>query len=97
MNFEVLRTNYKQNILAIASRFGISNIRVFGSVIDGTATEKSDVDFLVTANSGTSLLKLAGFQNSLEDLLHCSVDVVTDGKRFNLSTFEQIKNSAQLL
>jgi predicted nucleotidyltransferase len=97
MNFETLRSNYKQQILAIAGMYGVSDIRVFGSVASGNAKANSDVDFLVTANPGTSLLKLAGFQNNLEDLLHCKVDVVTDGKRFASAVFEQIKNSAEPL
>ena len=82
MNFETLR-KYKSQILALAKDYGVSNIRVFGSVAAGNESADSDVDFLVSAAPGTSLLKLAGLQNRLQELLNCQVDIVTDGKKFN--------------
>ena len=65
-------------ILAIAARHGASNVRVFGSVAEGTAGEASDVDFLVDLEPRRSLFDLGGLLMDLQDLLGRKVDVVTE-------------------
>lgn len=65
-------------ILALAARHGASNVRIFGSVAQGTAGEASDVDFLVDLEPGRSLFDLGGLLMDLEDLLGRKVDVVTE-------------------
>ena len=52
-------------------------MRVFGSVARGTDTEGSDVDFLIDANKGTTLLDLGGLQDDLQTLLGVKVDLLT--------------------
>lgn len=69
----------RQEILALAEAHGAGNIRVFGSIVRGENTERSDVDFLVQMNDGRSLWDLIGLTQNLEELLHCKVDVVTEG------------------
>jgi len=60
-----------------ASRYPVKRVELFGSYADGTATEKSDVDFLVEFNdSSKSLLDLLGFQERLIELFNMDVDVV---------------------
>lgn len=56
---------------------GLYNPRVFGSVARGDDTEASDLDLLVDAPSGTSLLDLVKAKHALEDLLQVRVDLVT--------------------
>lgn len=68
----------RDNILALAASHGAHNIRLFGSVLRGEATSRSDVDFLVQMDDGRTLLDLIGLSQDLEELLHCKVDVVTD-------------------
>jgi len=68
----------RDQILQIAQKHGATNVRIFGSVARGEATENSDVDFLVAFNNQTSLLDRAGLLTDLQDLLHCAVDVVSD-------------------
>lgn len=65
----------RDEILEIAARHGVFDIRVFGSVVRGDADEGSDVDFLVNIEKGRSLLDLGGFYADLEDLLGCEIDV----------------------
>lgn len=72
-----LRTK-RDDILALAQKYGASNVRVFGSVARGDATPESDVDLLVTFREGTSLYEVSGLWQDLQDLLKCSVDLVTD-------------------
>jgi len=67
----------KEQILALATKYGASNVRVFGSVAQGTADENSDVDFLVNLAPGRSLFDLGGLLYELQKLLVRNVDVVT--------------------
>jgi len=77
MGIQEIIANQKEQILAIAAKYGAYNIRIFGSVARGTADDKSDVDFLVELEEGRSLLDLGGLLMELQELLERSVDVVT--------------------
>jgi predicted nucleotidyltransferase len=50
---------------------------VFGSVARGEDTEASDLDLLVDARRGISLLDLVRAKHALEDVLRVPVDLVT--------------------
>lgn len=67
----------RSRIQALAKKRGLHNLRVFGSVARGEADDASDVDLLVDAHKGTSLIDLIGFQRELAALLGRKVDVVT--------------------
>lgn len=62
-----------------ASRFHTTNPRVFGSVLYGTDRDGSDLDLLVDALPGATLLDLGGLQDDLESLLGVHVDVLIPG------------------
>lgn len=68
----------RPEILALADRYAIKNIRIFGSVARREATTKSDIDFLVEFPQGTSLLTHAAFQRELAELLGREVDVASE-------------------
>jgi predicted nucleotidyltransferase len=78
MRHDQLVKEKRGEILRIASRYGVRDIRVFGSVARGESERESDVDFLVELEAGRSLLDLGGLQMELEELLGCKVDVVTE-------------------
>lgn len=65
-------------ILEIAKRFGVSNVRVFGSRARGDETPTSDLDLLVRFSPGTSLFDVIGFEHELEDLLGVRVEAVSE-------------------
>lgn len=65
-------------ILSIAARHGARNLRVFGSVARGEATQESDIDFLVELEPGRSLMDHAALILELEEILGCKVDIVTE-------------------
>ena len=72
----------REAILDAARRRGACNVRVFGSVARGDATEMSDVDFVVSFEPGRSLFDHGGLVMDLRDLLGERVDVVDeDGMR----------------
>ncbi|HEX3593923.1 MAG TPA: nucleotidyltransferase family protein [Polyangiaceae bacterium] len=62
----------------IARFHGALSVRVFGSRARGDAGPESDLDLLVHLEPGRSLLDLIAIKQDLEDMLHCSVDVVTE-------------------
>ncbi len=70
--------NHRAEILALAERHGIHNVRVFGSMARGDAGDASDVDLLVSLPPGTSGLALGGLLMDVQDLLQRRVEVVTD-------------------
>ena len=59
------------------NRFRTANPRVFGSVLHGTDRDGSDLDLLVDALPGATLLDLGGLQDELESLLGVHVDLLT--------------------
>jgi len=71
-----------EEIRSIASRFGFDNIRIFGSVANGTARADSDVDLLVhlaTPAKGWEYFgRLDQFRQAMEALLGRSVDVIDE-------------------
>lgn len=76
MRYDQLLKEKRTEILRLASRYGASDVQVFGSVARGEDDRESDVDFLVELEDGRSLLDLGGLQMELESLLGCRVDVV---------------------
>jgi predicted nucleotidyltransferase len=59
-------------------KFGVQELYIFGSVVRGEATEKSDVDFLVVLSEESSdLFNLIELNQYLEDLLSTKVDLGT--------------------
>lgn len=76
MTLEELRQR-KSEIFLITNKYGISNIRVFGSTVRGEATRDSDVDLLVHISPATGW----GFVDcklEIEDLIHTRIDMVSD-------------------
>ena len=68
----------RDEILAVAARYGATNVRVFGSVARREAREDSDLDLLVTFEPSASLLDLIGLEQELADLLGIRVEVASD-------------------
>ncbi len=62
----------------VARSHGAVSVRVFGSRARGDGGPDSDLDLLVRLEPGRSLLDLIAIKQDLEDILHCSVDVVTE-------------------
>lgn len=69
----------REEIIAVARRYGASDVRLFGSVARGDVTESSDVDFVVRFDPDRSLLDQGGLLMDLRALLGVKVDVVSEG------------------
>jgi len=77
MGIREIISSHREQILALANKYGASDVRVFGSVARGIADERSDIDFLVDLSPGRSLLDLGGLLYELQQLLGRPVDVIT--------------------
>ncbi|OAI14651.1 DNA polymerase subunit beta [Methylomonas koyamae] len=62
----------------VAQRFGVTQLALFGSTTRGEVGDNSDVDILVSFDGPATSVRYFGVQFYLEDLLGCSVDLVTD-------------------
>ena len=69
----------REEIIAVAKRYGASDLRLFGSMARGDVTESSDVDLLVRFEPGRSLFDQGGLLMDLRELLGVKVDVVSEG------------------
>jgi len=69
----------RSEVREAVGRFRTANPRVFGSVLHGTDRDGSDLDLLVDALPGATLLDLGGLQDELESLLGVNVDLLTPG------------------
>ncbi|MBF0608967.1 MAG: nucleotidyltransferase family protein [Candidatus Magnetobacterium sp. LHC-1] len=63
----------------VLERYGVKRAALFGSVVRGEATDKSDIDLLIEFEGRKSLLDLVGLKLEIEDLLGKKVDVLTYG------------------
>ena len=62
----------------LQARFGVTQLALFGSTARDAATSGSDVDVLVAFDGPATSKRYFGVQFYLEDLLGCSVDLVTE-------------------
>lgn len=72
-----LLREHREEILRLAEKRGVSNIRVFGSVARGDATPDSDIDLLVDFEARESGFDLVAFEMDLEALLGYRVEAGT--------------------
>ena len=63
---------------ALAERFGVTGLGLFGSFARDRATGSSDVDILVSFNGPATSRTYFGVQFYIEDLLGRDVDLVTE-------------------
>ena len=68
---------HREVIKRLGERFGVRNIRVFGSVARGEATPDSDLDLLVDVEDGHGYFDMAGFALAVEDRLGVFTRVAT--------------------
>jgi predicted nucleotidyltransferase len=86
----------RQEILALAAKNGVKNVRVFGSMVRDDAHPGSDVDLLVELEAGKTGFALGGFLMDIQDLLNRQVDVVTVNALYP-AIREQVLSEAQPL
>ena len=76
MTIKTISEETRREILRIARRHGVTEVRVFGSVARGDATAESDIDLLVEVGGPTTPWVPGGLVAELEELTGRRVDVV---------------------
>lgn len=66
----------REEILALAARSGLSDVRVFGSVARGEEREDSDIDLLVNVKKTHDPFAFLDFQDVLSKMFSRKVDIV---------------------
>jgi predicted nucleotidyltransferase len=65
-------------MIALASKHGAYDLRIFGSVARGESSAESDIDLFVRMEEGRSLLDLSALVLDLRELLGIRVDVISE-------------------
>ncbi|SCZ81170.1 hypothetical protein SAMN02910350_02673 [Pseudobutyrivibrio xylanivorans] len=65
----------KRIVKPIAESYGIQEIYLFGSYAKGTATEESDLDFLVFGGEGFKLSMVYALGEDLREAFHKEIDI----------------------
>ena len=69
--------SHRLQLRSLASQYGLTSIRVFGSMARDDASGLSDVDFLVDGSGLLSGFSLGALLMDAQDLLGRKVDIVT--------------------
>ncbi len=83
---------HREAIRQLVHEAGMTNPRVFGSVLHGDDGEDSDLDLLVDPAPKTSLMDMAGLQIDIEKLIGVRVDLRTPAElppRFRSKVFAE--------
>lgn len=68
----------RKKVLPVLDEFSLEKVEVFGSYADGTATEESDVDFLVKfVDDIPSALDICYLYDCLKNAVGTEIDMVT--------------------
>lgn len=88
----------REEILRIAAKCGLKDIKIFGSVARGEETEDSDVDFLVTSDPDSSVGGWApfGFPVEVEEIIGRRVDMVFEKGLYHMIR-DRVLNEARPL
>lgn len=87
----------REAIIRLAEKHGAMNVRVFGSVARGEASDDSDIDFLVTWNYGhLSRWGGIGLPIELAELLGRKVDVVGEDELHNVIREQVLRDAVPL-
>jgi hypothetical protein len=68
--------HFREQIHAIAAKYAIQNVYVFGSTARDEARDSSDIDLLVDLEADASMFGMTGFQYEVQELLGRHVDVI---------------------
>jgi len=72
----------KESSPVLLEKYGVARIGIFGSIARDEASEESDVD-IVYKMSRPNLFTVVHLKKKLENILHCSVDLVRYREKMN--------------
>ena len=83
----------RDEIRALAQKYKVLRIFVFGSCARKEETPDSDIDFLMDFKQGASMMDLVHFQDELEKMFNSKVDI-TSNYRLNPFFMDRITREA---
>ena len=83
----------REEIYALAQKYKVLRIFVFGSCARKEETPESDIDFLMDFKQGASIMDLLHFQDELEKMFNSKVDI-TSNYRLNPFFMDRITREA---
>jgi hypothetical protein len=85
-----------QKLIEICQRHQVTKISLFGSMVRGETTNRSDIDLVIEFAEKKSLLTLARLEREVSDALGREVDVLTENA---ISPYlrERIKSEMQVI
>lgn len=84
----------RREILALAEKHGLTEVRLFGSVARGDERPESDVDFLVRRKPHSDAYLVFGFKEEVTRLLDCKVDVLVEQRSMKERLRERVTAEA---
>lgn len=92
---------YREGLNKICSNLGIKKLYVFGSVLTGTFSDESDVDFIFSFDDKLSVMEYTKnyflFKEELEKLLDSDVDLIAEHSISNPFFLEAIAQNKKLV
>lgn len=73
---EQFRKTLRSHLPALAERYGVRRLRIFGSYVRGEARPDSDLDMLVEFSKPPTLFEFVRLEQELQELLGVKVDLV---------------------
>ena len=75
---EYIKSTIISNLPKLKSEYKIKSLKLFGSYVDNSATENSDIDLLVAFDEVIDILQYIKLRNLLSELLNADVDLVME-------------------
>ncbi len=76
MKEKATKDKIKETVVPILKRHNVKRASLFGSIVSGNYTDKSDIDILVELDDGLSLLDFIDIKLEIEDATKRKVDLV---------------------
>lgn len=76
MSREAVLDTLRKHKKEILNQFPVKRLALFGSVVRGDHTDRSDIDILVDVDPSIGL-RFVNLADSLQEMLHCKVDLVS--------------------
>lgn len=83
-------------IFSLADKFGITDIRIFGSAARGEERADSDLDLLVNVTSDSEAFGFVKFQREMEKLTKRKIDLVFESGLYHRIKDQVLKESKLL-
>jgi predicted nucleotidyltransferase len=73
---EIILNTLRKHKGEILKQFPVKRLALFGSIVRGEQTARSDIDILVDVDPSIGL-RFVNLAESLQEVLHCKVDLVS--------------------